>query len=282
MSPSEGLRPGWDGALLTGDRALLHVKFTCNYRIGLRNERPDADAIIKYLSNTIDPEKVIRAAVCNAAIRAAAIQTVDSILTTGKETFRQNVQELAQRRLEEMASGIRIEAIEIGSPQVPLAAIMAFDAVNSARQEAQTRINQAIGDANRMLERTAGRSWKKLVRAPNLPGGEDALLSQSARLRERGNEAEAEKILEEIDRVLLSNETTGAAASIINEAKKYSASIRQRVASRANDFEQLIDQFLATPDLMVQKLWAEAKEEILTSPTIEQYYLTTGQKLILR
>ncbi|MFW6062081.1 MAG: hypothetical protein ACOC93_04660, partial [Planctomycetota bacterium] len=30
----DGLRPGWDGALLTGDRNLYHVKLACSYQVG--------------------------------------------------------------------------------------------------------------------------------------------------------------------------------------------------------------------------------------------------------
>ena len=279
---SEGLRPGWDGALLTGDRTLVHVKFTCNYRIGIRAGQPSADAIIEFVSNTMDPEEVIRSAVCNAAIRAAATRTVDSILTTGKEDFRRAVEDLAQGRLNEMRSGLRIESIQIGAPKVPLAAIAAFDDVSSARQEAQQQINKALGEANNMLARTAGASWKKLVGDPNPPGKQPGLLLQYARARERRDQAAAEALLEKINRLLLSNETTGSAAGIINQARAYSATISQRVASRADRFRKLIDQFHATPALTLQKLWAETKEEILTSPSIEQYYLTAGEKVILR
>ncbi len=280
--PNEGLRPGYDGALLTGDRALIHVKFTCNYRVGVLADKPDADAIIEYVSNAIDPEVLVRSAVCNAAIHAAATQTVDSILTTGKESFRQKVNRLAQQRLDEMKSGIRIESVLVGSPRVPLAAISAFNAVNSARQEEQSRINQAIGEANRILEQTAGSSWRKLIEEPNNPDSPPGLLQQYAQARDRGDPAAAEALLTQIDRILMSNETTGSAAGIINDAKKYSASIRQRVASRANHFEQLIGQYEAAPELMLQRLWAETKEAILTSPTVVKYYLTPSEKIILR
>lgn len=279
---NEGLRPGWDGALLTGDRALVHVKFTCNYRIGIRTGAPSADAIIEFVSNTIDPEEVLRSAVCNAAIRAAATRTVDAILTTGKEGFRRAVEELAQGRLDEFRSGIRIEAIQISAPKVPLAAVEAFNQVISSRQLAQTRINQAVGDVNSLLARTAGASWQKLTGDLNDPGKEPGLLGRYAQARERGDQAAADELLEEIDRVLLSNETTGSAAGIINEARAYSARISRRVASRADQFSKLIDQYLAAPELTLQKLWADTKEEILTAPGVEQYYLTVGEKTILR
>jgi len=273
-----GLRPGWDGALLTGDRALLHVKFTCNYKYGARAGQPDADEIINFISNPADAEEMVRSAVCNAAIRAAATRTVDSILTTGQEGFRRAVEQIAQRRLDVAQSGIMIESIQLSGLRVPLAATAAFNAVTRARQSAEAQINKAIGEANSMLERTAGDTWETLVGQSSSSEVSGGLLPMYARARESGDEQRARDLLERINRTLISNKTKGTAAEIIYDAKKYSNSIRQRVAARAWTFEHLVDKFDATPDLMLQRLWAEVKEEILSSPLAEKYYLTHGPK----
>ena len=278
MMPNEGLRPGWDGALFTGDRALVHVKFFVNYKFGIRGGAPDADEIIRFISNVTDAEAVLRAAVANAAIRAAATRTADAILTSDQENFRRKIQELAQLRLRQMNSGILIEQVRIEQSQVPLAAVAAFNAVNSARQEEEGRINRALGEANNMLERTAGSSWKDLVGEPEEPG----LLLQYAEVRERGDETAAEKLLQDIDEVLVSNKTTGTAAERIYDAQIYKANIEQQVKSRAESFEKLVGRFRTSPDLMLARLWAEVKEEILKSPEIVKFYLTPSQKIILR
>ena len=85
--PELGLRPGYDGALLTGDRGLIHVKLNCLYSIASRRDGPDPQAVLDFLQNVRDPQETVRAAVCAAAIRAAAARTVDSIYPTGTKDF---------------------------------------------------------------------------------------------------------------------------------------------------------------------------------------------------
>ena len=142
-------------------------------------------------------------------------------------------------------------------------------------------INQAKGKRNNILSEAAGGSWKELVGDPDRPGSV-GLLTLYAQVRERHDKIQAEKYLREIYRILVSDKTGGKAAEIINEARAYSATIRQRVAARADRFRQLVDKFNATPELMLQRLWANVKQEILSQPTNEKFYLTPAQKTILR
>jgi len=293
--PRGGLRPGWDGALLTGDRGLIHLKLICRYSIFSGPEGPDTTAVMNFIHNIskleIDPrtgelkmddaDEVVRSTVCEAAIRAAAVRTVESIYPTGQKDFAQAVQEIAQRRLNEIKSGLRIERIEVPATTVPLAAIAAFDAVSTASAERDRLINQAKGKRNNILSEAAGGSWKELVGDPDRPGSV-GLLTLYAQVRERHDKIQAEKYLREIYRILVSDKTGGKAAEIINEARAYSATIRQRVAARADRFRQLVDKFNATPELMLQRLWANVKQEILSQPTNEKFYLTPAQKTILR
>lgn len=86
----EGLRPGYDGVLLTGDRGLVHVKFTCLYKFKGDREDPGRaapSAVIDYLSNIADPEDVVRSAVCNAAIHASATRTAEAIYSKDHEEY---------------------------------------------------------------------------------------------------------------------------------------------------------------------------------------------------
>ena len=298
--PQGGLRPGWDGSLLTGDRGLVHVKLTCFYSFPAKKAKtsqsggPDPSSVMQLIHNIagmdLDEEGVlktrradeaVRSAVCSAAICAAATRTVESIYPTGQKDFADAVAEIAQQRLNKFNSGIRIERIEVPDSTVPLAAIAAFDAVSNAATERDKLINKAKGLSNEMLSAAAGGSYKKLTGDHDKPG-DAGLLQSYAKARENGLEIAAAEELQKINRLLVSNQTGGGAARIINEAKSYSATIRQRVEARAGRFEKLIDKFLATPDLMLQRLWAEKKEEILTAPTVMKYYITPGKKTVLR
>lgn len=296
---AEGLRPGWDGALLTGDRALVHMKLTCAYRIGFRGNKPDDGAIIDNRSNVIDADDVVRSAVCNAAIRVAATLTVDSILTSAKmagdkatgvkeksveDAFALAVKKIGQARLDKMKSGIWIVAVKVDNRTPPLAARAAFDDVGKARQEEDTFKSDAISEAREILQQAAGDSWKVLVDNPAGAARSDKipLLKKYALAREDNNKVAAEKLLDEINMVLVSDETTGDADALIEEAKRYNDSIRRRVESRAKRFNELIDKYRAKPKLMTSRLWLDVEEEIFNSPGIVKHFLTPGKKFILK
>jgi hypothetical protein len=75
----------------------------------------------------------------------------------------------------------------------------------------------------------------------------------------------------------------GEVARILNGARADNDRIRQEVANRAGNFLQLVEDFKATPALMMERLWGDVKEEVLTSPNIEKYYISPSkeQKTIL-
>ena len=189
---AQGLRPGWDGALLTGDRNLVHARIVCKYRTGVRGQSPDPDAVIDYLRNirnTRDEKlaatrEIVRSAVCAAAIRVAAGRTLESIYPSGQESFAKAVRKYAQRRLDELNSGIHIDRIEVPSLTVPLAAIPAFNAESKARQDMRTQHEQARIAATKVLYGAAGDSWQLLAGQLERPEGPESTASQRARALE--------------------------------------------------------------------------------------------------
>ena len=364
QAPMGGLRPGHDGALLTGDRGLVHVKFTCWYSLKAQAAEPGkaaTSAVISYLSNIADPKEAIRSAVCNAAIHASATRTVEAIYSTSHDEYIREIRDLAQKQVDALESGIRIDRILVNRASVPIAAIAAFNAVTSARLEGDTAMNKARGRANTILRRAAGANWKKLIgnlEEPGLMDGyasalktndrlaastllaemdEAGLLDLYPEIRRRGPAEAAAKLLEEIDRAgirqlvrradkagkaeaketleeeierigllrlyararesknqklsaellkeinetLMSHETTGEAASVIQAARGYSAEIREQVKARAESFQRFLSQFERDPELMLSRLWADVKQGVLTSPTNRKWYLTPGKKLNL-
>ena len=313
LPPSEGLRPGRDGALLTGDRGLVHVKVRCFYTIRHRGDVPDPDAVLAFLANVRDPAEMVRSAVCNAAIDAAATRTVDAIYPTGQKDFADAIAERAQQHLDRFASGLQIQQILVPTSTVPLEAVGAFDAVTSARQDADRKENKAMGEATLLLLNTAGASWAKLVGNPGPVRGletstrpAEPLLVRYARARERldaarrqaagaagaaqaaalrdqqAAQAEADDLLKQIDQVLMSNETGGAVAQIFVSARAYRDTIVQRVDAWARTFEELLPRYQATPALLMSRLWEDVRSEVLNRPTNEAYYLTGAGRTFLQ
>jgi len=69
QAPEGGLRPGWDGAALTGDRNLLHMRLKCTYVISrggyaLRFDDPLVadDPVVRFLRRSPSPGETVAAA----------------------------------------------------------------------------------------------------------------------------------------------------------------------------------------------------------------------------
>ena len=146
----EGLRAGWDGALLTGDRNLLHMKLSCHYAI----KDP-----IAYKTNLTDAEKTIRLIVCDAAITAGAQETAEGLMFAGRiGNFIWNVQTLAQKRLNALNAGIEIAKItREGDATVPIQAIPDYRAYAAAADKRQTEISDARKYASGALSQAVGK-----------------------------------------------------------------------------------------------------------------------------
>ena len=158
--PRGGLRPGWDGAVFTGDRNLLHVLLVCNYRV--------TDPVA-YARNVRDLEEMVRDAVCSATVRAAGTRTGDGIKITATGAFADDVRNGAQEQLDLLLGRHRaVEITRLNVPQRiwPLRARPAYAAAQEASQEKQKILDSAIRQAKEVLLQAAGASYERLVGRP--------------------------------------------------------------------------------------------------------------------
>ncbi|HET6429089.1 MAG TPA: SPFH domain-containing protein [Phycisphaerae bacterium] len=334
----QGLDPAQDGALLTGDRGLIHAMFSCKYRAGVARGAqaegskatlegvPSPRAVIDYVTHVADApggaEAFVRSAVATAAIRVAAELTVEHIFNA-QDQFARNVQEAAQAQLDRLASGIFLNGLEIRGLTVPLGVQEAVKDVTVAKQDEERQRTEAEKEAIKKLSAAAGESWRILAGDLNvLDAGKgpaaatddvrksqaelfDAydrtqrdgealeaaavaqeisrfgLLNLYAQAREDDRDELAARVLEQIDRVLMSNLTGGDAGRKINEARNYSTRIRNLAQARAEQFQELLPSFQATPDLTVQRLWADAKTEVLTNKKLEKFFVPRAERFVL-
>lgn len=161
----EPIRPGLDGALMTSDRGLVHVRWDVTYVIP-----PDQpQRIVDFVLNvpTDEADAVVRLAVENASIEVAAGTPVDEILRQQTSIFRERVRMNAQQQLDAIGAGVVLRAVDLGqyAPTAPLAARAAFDRVNTAEQDRDRTINEARRDATRQLVETAGQHYADLEAA---------------------------------------------------------------------------------------------------------------------
>ncbi len=129
-----------ESKMITGDYNIVNVDFFVEYRI---------DDPVKYLYNARDPEGILKN-LAQSQIRSVIGSTeVDSVLTTGKSEIQTQLKELISEELAEYDIGLILTDIKIQDSEPPTEAVMvAFKAVETAKQGADTIINEAKAYSN--------------------------------------------------------------------------------------------------------------------------------------
>ncbi len=268
----EGIRPGMDGALLSGDRYLCHVRLTILYAV--------RDAA-EHVTNVRDAEEIIR-----SLVRSAAARTAEAVLKE-QGSFVNQIRDEVNRRLSELEVGMVLTSVRVANFSWPLRAVADYEEASNITTEMEQRRNIARSEAEKTLAGAAGQRgfrllvgepWRESVRdlAPmaGLPAGPEGLIGQYELAREDGNMVAAEAILARIDQALVSDIAEGQASATIEQARRYKASIQEGLSARAREFEDALPEYEATPELFVLSRWLEARGEIEQSPTIYKRYLT--------
>jgi membrane protease subunit HflK len=292
---TQGLRPGLDGALLTGDRSLYMVTLDVTWEV------TDARAFATRLRS---PEESIRQFVAEAAVRAAAGRTAESIRRDvspdaeaagtvderlGQRSFSSQIRQYAQAHLDRIGSGVRITQVTIPMYSWHPAAWNAYEQAQRRFQEMDTRISRARRDASEQLRQAAGTAYVQLVGEPGSPTQRPAdypedqpynLVGQYNLARDAGDLDRAEEILQRIDRVLQSASLGGEARKIIAEAESYRTGVEQAVQQRANRFQALLETYKnpETRDMLIARLWLSTHEEIFSRDQIERIILSNSRE----
>ena len=289
-APIEGLRPGYDGALLTGDQSLYHVRLRCEYHIRSRNDRLDEriHPAIQYKLNVTDAPEMIRSAVCSAAIRAAGHRTIDD-LYGNRGNFAEEVKKLAQKRIDDLLSGMRIVNVSVTDATWPLQTLADFAAAEAAKRKNKAVTEAARGRAGRILQLVAGNTYTQLVGDPidrkeqdPKDKGEYDLIGQYAKARasgDGGDNPESEAILARIDKVL--SRTKGIARKLIDDAQTKSTEFAEATKRRARRFAELLPKYKENPEFMLAAEWSKVLAEIFESPTVEVVIVGAGDRKVV-
>ena len=288
-APPKGLRPGYDGALLTGDQSLYHVRLRCEYQIRSGNDRLDEriHPAIQYKLNVTDAVEMMRSAVCSAAIRAAGHRTIDD-LYGNRGNFAEEVKKLAQKRIDDLLSGMRIVNVSVTEATWPLQTLRNFAAAEAAKRKNKEVTDAARGRAARILQLVAGNTYTQLVGDPidrkeQDPKDKDEydLIGQYAKARatgDGGDNDESEAILARIDKVLSRKE--GIARTIIEDAGTKSTEFTEGAKRRARRFTELLPKYNENPEFMLAAEWSKVLSEIFASPTVEVVIVGAGNRKI--
>jgi len=145
-----------EALMITRDENIIDIEFAVQYRI------KDAG---DYLFNIRDPRTNIQQATESAVREIAGKNTMDFILTEGRDEVGQRTAILLQKILDRYESGIHIVKLEMQRAYPPEQVKAAFDDANKAREDQERIKNEAEAYSNDILPRARGRAARMVQQA---------------------------------------------------------------------------------------------------------------------
>ena len=132
-----------ESTMITGDYNIVNVDFFVEYKI--------SDPV-QYLYSSNDPELILRNLIQSQVRNVVGSSSVDSVLTDGKEDIQRQVKELVTQILEKYDIGLTLVDVKIQDAEPPTQQVIeAFKAVETAKQQAETVVNDAKAYQNAKL-----------------------------------------------------------------------------------------------------------------------------------
>lgn len=149
-----------ESAMITGDYNIVNVDFFVEYKI--------SDPV-QYLYSSNKPELILRNLIQSQVRNVVGSSTVDAVLTDGKENIQMQVKDLVSQILEEYDIGLTLVDVKIQDAEPPTQEVIeAFKAVETAKQQAETVINDAKAYQNAQLPLAEAQADKKIQNAEYL------------------------------------------------------------------------------------------------------------------
>lgn len=145
-----------ESLMITQDLNIIDIEFAVRYRI------KDAS---NYLFNVKNPGLTIHQATESAIREITGKNTMDFILTEGREVVGEKTEVLLQEILDRYKSGIHIERLEMQDAHPPAQVKAAFEDANKAREDEDRIKNVAEAYANDILPRARGQAARMLLEA---------------------------------------------------------------------------------------------------------------------
>ena len=149
-----------ESTMITGDYNIVNVDFFVEYKI--------SDPV-QYLYSSNNPELILRNLIQSQIRNVVGSSTVDAVLTDGKENIQMQVKELVTQILEEYDIGLVLVDVKIQDSEPPTQEVIeAFKAVETAKQQAETVVNDAKAYQNAKLPDAQAQADKLIQNAQYL------------------------------------------------------------------------------------------------------------------
>lgn len=149
-----------ESRMITGDYNIVNIDFFVEYKV--------SDPV-KYLFSSQSPELILKNLVQSQIRNVVGSSTVDSVLTDGKTQIQSQIKDLVSVELEGYDIGLILTDVKIQDSEPPTVSVIeAFKAVETAKQGAETVINQAKAYENSELPKAKAEADKLIQNAEYL------------------------------------------------------------------------------------------------------------------
>lgn len=240
------------------DYNIVHCKWQLTYQIDdperfFKNvyveEVKPGDIYFDVITKSITP--LLQSLFEDVIVTATVNYTIDDVMFEQVARLTEHIRRLLQEKLDTIESGIKVVRIQLTGRTWPLQVDEAFKALVTASQDRQTAISQAQTYAESTLNETAGPVAKKLF---------VALYDDT---------------ISEEEKELLWSQLAGKAQEKIAEARAYRTKVVANARANAEYFQELLPEYRKYPELVVQKIYQDAIENIFDN-AVEKFVIPTG------
>ncbi len=147
-----------ESLMLTQDENIVDIQFSVFWKVDTANPE-------NFLLNVRDPALTVEQVAESVMREVVGKTSLQNIITTERDTVQQAVSVQTQALLNEYNAGVEILSIQIDKSDPPQQVIEAFNDVNVAEQDAETRTNQAAQFANEIVPQARGTAQRLLQEA---------------------------------------------------------------------------------------------------------------------
>jgi len=260
LSPrGSNLDPARDGALLTGDRAIMHLLFTAEYRI------TSATDFVMNIEDAEREKELLQAILQNAAVAETARTTAD-LVWKDASTLANRIKTRAQKRLDLLESGIVLDDVIADKSYFPLQTKWQFLMVSNAENRKRELINSADSERTKKLLGVAGPAWVDL-----------------SNLIDRLDQVEVgpkrDEVIRQIEEILLTR-AAGEAGRTIELARRDRAKIISDAKAEASRFEAVLAEYRRNPELVYKRLRQQMRNKVFAASGVVKWLLPAGDKNI--
>ncbi len=240
------------------DYNIVHSRWTVTYSIDrpefffanifYRQPKPGED-FLDAAAETVKP--ILESFISNAVVSTMVEYGIDDAVTS-KADISEDVKRRLQKKLDEIESGIRIDAVRADRIVWPRQVDDAFTASIQASQQSKTAVTDAGAFKDKLLTDTAGPDAESVLTQFKQPG-----LTQQQK----------EDLMAPMK---------GQVQGLIAEARAYKTRVVEEAKANADYLQKLLPEYKKRPQLVLQRLYQDAMEEIMAAAD-EKIMLQPGE-----